>query len=229
MISRPQQEMFDKIANGKLTAKQKGDFYYRMSKVLQKKLDELEAISFLLDAIPHTYQNKINLMKPAMQAMDITEKLVKRLDPAYPSPIVKDSKGNECDIHEAPPDGEEWDFVGRRVIRYFNIDMKSYLPGISGACATIKTSYEPMDEEVAFLHRLTGHQRRIEAIREDSSHPHRDYSHKEFKDVILPALSKRGKNFSAKSVSIIGDYVRDTTLEETRREFTKTEEVLGIR
>jgi len=150
MISKPQQEMFDKIKADSLTAKQKGDFYYRMSKVLKNKLDELETISYLLDAIPLAYQDKIDLRIPAMHAMDITEKLVERLDPAYPSPIIKDSKGNECDIREAPPEGEEWNFVGRRVVRHFTVNMKSYLPGVADADATIKTSYEPAEEEVAF-------------------------------------------------------------------------------
>jgi hypothetical protein len=236
-LTKHQREMFEKInrdltnpSNGKeLSSKEKCDFYFRMSKILTKKLNELETISCLLDEVPLSYQNKINLMRPAMHAMDITEKLVKRLDPAYPSPIIKDSKGSECDVHEAPPDGEEWNFVGRRIIRYFNIDMKSYLPGVADACSIIKTSYEPTDEEVAFLHKLTGHQRKLEEIREESSHPHREYSHKEFKDVILPALRKRGKNFSARTISTVGDYVRDTTPDESYQQFTKTDECVGIR
>ena len=75
MISKPQQDMFDKIARGELTAKQKGDFYYRMSKVLQKKIDDLETITFLLDAIPLTYQDqdKIDTRKAAIYSMKIVD------------------------------------------------------------------------------------------------------------------------------------------------------------
>ena len=207
MISKPQQEMFDRIKEGKLTAKQKGDFYFRMSMILMKKLNELKTISYLLDAIPLSYQDKIDLMGPAMHAMDITENLVERLDPAYPSPIIRDRKGNECDIEEAPPDGEEWNFAGRRIIRYFNVNMKSYLPGVADTTATLKTSYEPSDDETAFLHRLTDHQLKIEDIRKESASDRRRYTHKELKENILPRLKNRGTNFEATVVSIVGDHV----------------------
>jgi hypothetical protein len=225
MLSKSQQVMFDKIKMKKLTSKQKGDFYYRMSKILSKKLDELEAISYLLDTIPLSYQDKIDLRVPAMRAMDITEKLVKRLDPAYPSPIIKDSRGIERDIRETPLAGEKWNMVGRRAVRHFTVNMKSYLPGVADADATIKTSYEPIAEEVAFLNRLTEHQLNLEKIREESARNHKRFSAKEFTVEILPRLKKQGNNFEAKVMCIVGDHIHDTTQEESAEQFDKTEEL----
>ncbi|MFZ2472773.1 MAG: hypothetical protein WAW52_12650 [Methanothrix sp.] len=235
-LTKRQMKMFEKINRDltsksdekELTSKEKCDFYCRMSKILTKKLDELEKISCLLDEVPLSYQNKIDLMGPAINAMDIIEKLVKRLDPAYPSPIIRDSKGNECDIREAPPEGEEWNFVGRRVVRHFTVDMKSYLPGVEDTDAVIETCYEPSSDEVAFLHRLTDHQWKLERIREESTHNHKRLAVEEFREVILPKLEKRGTNFKARVVCIVGDYECDTTQKESEEEFHKTEQSIGI-
>jgi hypothetical protein len=204
MISKPQQKMFDKIKAGSLTAKQKGDFYYRMSKVLKKRLDELETILYLLDEIPESYQSqdKMDLRKAAINAMDITDKLIERLDPAFISPIIKDRDGNECDYREHVEGARR---EGSRVIRHFNVDMKSYLPGITNGRATIKVSYEPTDEEIEFIRRINEHQYKIDEIRNNSERPHRLYSAKEFNDIVIPKLKARGTNFKYDTEFIIGD------------------------
>jgi len=196
--------MFDKIKAGSLTAKQKGDFYYRMSKVLKKRLDELETILYLLDEIPESYQSqdKMDLRKAAINAMDITDKLIERLDPAFISPIIKDRDGNECDYREHVEGARR---EGSRVIRHFNVDMKSYLPGITNGRATIKVSYEPTDEEIEFIRRINEHQYKIDEIRNNSERPHRLYSAKEFNDIVIPKLKARGTNFKYDTEFIIGD------------------------
>lgn len=196
--------MFDKIKDGKLTAKQKGDFYFRMSKILMKKLDELETISDLLNAIPLSYQDKIDLRKPAIHAMKITDKLIERLDPAFISPIIKDQNGKECDYREHSRGARR---VGSRIIRRYQVDMRSYLPGITEGNATIKVSYEPTKEEIELIHQVTEHQYNIDEIRNDSERPHRLYSSKEFNEIVIPRLKSRGLNFKYETECIVGNAI----------------------
>jgi hypothetical protein len=175
-----------------------------MSKVLKKRLDELETILYLLDEIPESYQSqdKMDLRKAAINAMDITDKLIERLDPAFNIPYYQDRDGNECDYREHVEGARR---EGSRVIRHFNVDMKSYLPGITNGRATIKVSYEPTDEEIEFIRRINEHQYKIDEIRNNSERPHRLYSAKEFNDIVIPKLKARGTNFKYDTEFIIGD------------------------
>lgn len=226
MISKPQRDMFDKIARGKLTAKQKGDFYYRMSKVLQKKIDDLETITFLLDAIPLTYQDqdKIDTRKAAIYSMKIVDKLIERLDPAFISPIIRDKDGNECDYRDHHEGARR---VGSRIIRHFTVDMKSYLPGITEGQATIKVSYEPTKEEIELINQITEHQCNIERIRDDSERPSRQYSSKEFLVSVKPKLERRGFNFKYEIESIVGNAEDGMPSErDSINQFIITDEVL---
>lgn len=106
--------------------------------------------------------------------------------------------------------------------------MNSYLPGVADTTATLKTSYEPSDDETAFLHRLTDHQLKIEDIRKESASDRRRYTHKEPKENILPRLKNRGTNFEATVMSIVGDHVCDTNPDESIDQFIKTEELVGL-
>lgn len=225
MISKPQQEMFDKIAAGESTAKQKGDFYYRMSKVLQKRLDELETILYLLDAIPLSYQDKIDVRKAAICSMKMVDILVERLDPAFISPIIKDKDGKECDYRDHHEGARH---VGSRIIRRFKVDMKSYLPGITEGMATIKVSYEPTKEEIELIHQIGEHQYNIERIRNESERPGRTYSSKEFLESLKPKLESRGFNFKYEIESIVGNAEDGMPTEkDSIDQFVKTDEVLG--
>jgi hypothetical protein len=225
MITGPQQEMIDKIAAGELTAKQKGDFYYRMSKVLQKKLDELETIYYLLDAIPLSYQDKIDIRKAAICSMKIVDKLVERLDPAFISPIIKDKDDKECDYRDHHEGSRR---VGSRIIRRFKVDMKSYLPGITQGQATIKVSYEPTKEEIELIYQIEEHQYNIERIRVDSERPTRLYSSKEFLEGAKPKLESRGLNFKYEIESIVGNAVDGMpSKEDSIEQFNKIEGALG--
>lgn len=119
--------------------------------------------------------------------MDITEWLVERLDPAFVSPIVKDNKR-----------------VGSRIIRRYKVDIKSYFQGLTDGTAIFKVSYEPLKEEIDFLDRLTCHQSKLDKIRHESETRSRIVANREFKDIILPKLKKRGKNFEAKAEYAVG-------------------------
>jgi len=200
MLTKPQQKMFDKIRKGELKPKKKGDFYYRMSKILAKRLDELETTSFLLGEIPESYQSpeKIDLIKAAIHAMKLTEELVERLEPAFVFPIIKDDDGNESDYQSPRKDNKHRQRVGSRIIRRYKVNVKSYLRGLTDETAMIRVSYEPSKEEIDFLNQLTDHQSRLDGIRVKSERNSQVFSYKEFNENILPHLKSRGKNFEVK-------------------------------
>ncbi|MGD0950915.1 MAG: hypothetical protein ABR985_00705 [Methanotrichaceae archaeon] len=180
MLTKSQQNKFDKIRKGELKPKKKGDFYYRMSKILAKRLDELETTSFLLSEIPESYQSpeKIDIIKAAIRAMKLTEELVERLEPAFVSPILKDDDGNESDYKSPRKDGKHRQRVGSRIIRRYKVNAKSYLRGLTDGTATFKVSYEPSKEEIDFLNRLTDHQSKLDGIRAKSERDSQVFSYK---------------------------------------------------
>jgi len=81
MLTDKQEKTFQKLKVGELNASERADFYYRLSGILKKDLGGLRDLSRLLDEIPEGNLKKINLMEAATAAMELTEKLVKKLDP----------------------------------------------------------------------------------------------------------------------------------------------------
>lgn len=87
MLTQNQKEAFKKIKekvsveDGGLNAKQKGDFYYRMSKILKDELEGLNDLVFLMNELPDSYLEKIDLNETAKSAMKLTEELIKKLNP----------------------------------------------------------------------------------------------------------------------------------------------------
>ncbi len=69
------------MKEGKLNSKQKADFYYRMSNILKDSLEGLEDIAFLLNEIPNSYLEKINLTAAASSAMKLAEKIIEKTNP----------------------------------------------------------------------------------------------------------------------------------------------------
>ena len=80
MITDAQEETLKKLEAGKLSPKQKADFYYRMSNILKNYLEGLNEAAYLLDAIPDSYLEKINLQGAAAKSMLLCEAMMKQLD-----------------------------------------------------------------------------------------------------------------------------------------------------
>jgi hypothetical protein len=167
MLSTTQRETFQKIKEGGgLTAKQKGDFYYRMSKILKDELEGLNDLVFLLNELPDSYmKNKIDFKKVAVDAMGLTEKLIDMLDP----PAIRE------DNHQAK--------------QRFRVDLASALPGFPSTIAIYKAFYSPSKEEIDFSHRLLCHTQRLKEILTGGQLP-KLYSVREF-DMILSDLRKK--------------------------------------
>jgi hypothetical protein len=81
MLTDKQEETLKKLKAGEITASEKADFYYRLSGILKKDLEKIKDLSRLLDEIPEGNLKKIDLMEATTAAMELTEKLVKKLDP----------------------------------------------------------------------------------------------------------------------------------------------------
>lgn len=220
--------MFDKIRKGELKPKKKGDFYYYMSKILAKSLDELETTSFLLSEIPKSYQSpeKFDVIKAAIRAMKLTEELVERLEPAFVSPIIKDDDGNEGDYQSPRKDGKHRQRVGSKIIRRYKVNAKSYLRGLTDGTAIIKVSYEPSKEEIDFLNRLNDHQSKLDGFRAKSERDSQVFSYKEFTKNILPQLERRGKNLEVKLEYAFGNPKDGISSIKTIEELKKIEEMV---
>jgi hypothetical protein len=204
MLTNIQKKTFQDLEDGKLTTKQKADFYYRLSGILKNDLEGLEDITHLLDELPPSYLEKIDYRKAALDAIDLLENLIQKLGPAPVS--AHDDKGI------------------RHVIRHYNVDLGSSLPGSKGATAHIKTSYEPSKEEIVFFNQLMGHIGRLEGAIAHNEHDPRVYTPDEFNQVVLPALKARGKNFQAETTSIVG--WENTDVKESSEQFYKSDEAI---
>lgn len=172
MLNPKQRETFQKIRDkvtvehGGLSAKQRGDFHYRMSKILKDELEGLNDLVFLLNELPDSYlENKVDLRKAAVDAMGLTEKLIDMLDP----PAIRE------DDHQAK--------------QRFRVDLASVLPGFPSTIAMYNTSYLPSEEEIDFSNRLLYHTQRLKEILTGGQLP-KLYSVREF-DMILSNLRKK--------------------------------------
>jgi hypothetical protein len=199
-----QKKAFQDLKDGKLTPKQKADFYYRLSGILKNDLEGFEDMTHLLDELPPSYLEKIDYRKAANAATGLLQKLIQKLGPSS--------------IAEPDENGV------RHVFRYFQVDLGSSLPGAKGATAHIKTVYEPTAEEIVFFNQLTGHIGQLEEEIADNEHDPRVYTPDEFNQVVLPALKARGKNFQATTESIVG--FGDIDVKEAAKQFYKSDEAI---
>lgn len=92
MLTDKQKETFQKLKDGKLTASERADFYYRLSGILKRDLEGLKDLSRLLDEIPEGNLKKINMMGAALTAMKLTEKLIQKLKPPHVQPKIVNNK-----------------------------------------------------------------------------------------------------------------------------------------
>jgi hypothetical protein len=81
MLTDIQEETLQRLKSGELTASEKADFFYRLSGILKKDIGKIKDLSRLLDEIPDSNLKKINLVEAATAAMELTKKLVEKLDP----------------------------------------------------------------------------------------------------------------------------------------------------
>ena len=188
MLTENQKEAFRKIKEkvkpeeGGLTAKQKGDFYFRMSKILKDDLEGLNGLTTLLNELPDSYLEKINLSKVTQFAMKLTEELVKKIGP---SPYAARDGEGKYHIH-----------------RFYRVDMTDKLLGLTQATASIEVIYEASEEEVQFFRRLTEHTSRLEAMYQENERPNEILTPEEMEKSVT--FATKGRPYKTMVMGLVG-------------------------
>ena len=168
--------------------KEKANFYYRKSLTLKRRFEELEDTCMLLDKLPESYLEKIDLQRAAIFAMDLIEKVVTLLE------LTK----------SYPDEGGV-----RRAHRRVRVEVDNPLPEIEGisTSAYISITYEPSQEEIAVCDRLTKHVDELTPIVKPQLYVpiFPTYSVKEFKKKLKKWKTK--KNFTTQGGTLNGSLV----------------------
>jgi hypothetical protein len=168
------------LKDGKLTPKQKADFYYKMAKILGKDLNRLKELPRLLKTMPDSYLGKINFRDAATAAMELTEILIEKSKPTHISQELLDGSIS--------------------AERFYTIKLGNSLPGLRNATINVGVTYKPTNEELRFNRRLYDHKTYTMPMIVD----HGKYSLKEFTENILPSIKSKDPNLKIKNRGVIG-------------------------
>jgi hypothetical protein len=156
MLTDNQRKTFQDIQEGKLNPKQKGDFYYRMSKILKEELEGLDDASRLLDELPESYLEKIDFEKIAVFATGLTEKLIEKRSPSQAIPAMLDLIESILLQLDPWPIGEHEEGGSWAFKIYGNT--ASECPTIEpGKCIIFSISRNASDDEIELHRRLKDH------------------------------------------------------------------------
>jgi len=180
MLTTTQKEAFRKIKekvraeDGGLGAKQRGDFYYRMSKILKDELEGLDDLVRLMNDIPESYLEKIDFQTAALAAMVLAEHLVEKIAPVK---IDSSAQGR----HHAT--------------RRYQINMgKISLPDLSNITATLRVDYDPDETEITLFDRLSQTLFSLNHLINEAAFVPRRYTAEEFNKIALPVIKSK-KNY----------------------------------
>lgn len=188
MLTDRQKETFKELKEGKLTAKQKADFYYRMSNILKDNLEGLEEMAFLLKEIPNNYLEKIDHITAATAAMKLTEKLVKMVEP---SPFAARDESGKYHIY-----------------RHFKVDLSNELQGLTQSVASVDVAYEPTEEEMRFFRLLMYHIVVLQEMYERNERPNEVFTLEELDKKIASIV--KGRPFTKNIVGMVGTPTEET-------------------
>jgi hypothetical protein len=120
------------LKENKLNPKQKADFYYKMSKILERELIRFEELSSLLEATPDNYLKNIDFKQRAIAAMALTQKLINKTEHA---PIKE-------------RDGIKY------ATKIFRVKSFSGLEELNNDIVELQNEYEPIEEDLVFEERM---------------------------------------------------------------------------
>ncbi len=189
MLTNAQKKKLAQIRKGELKDPQKkADFYYRVSKNMKATLTHsLKEIVELLDEMPEESLEKIDFYEAGINAIELVEKLVNRLEPA-----------------QACGDGDE-----RRVTRKFRVEVGNPLPGVAlvddgtPIITHVMVTYMPQDSEVELVKELKKLKDHIEGSMKYAADDFRNYTTEDF-DKIKKRLEKK-QNFEVRVRGIAAD------------------------
>jgi hypothetical protein len=170
------------LKDGKMSPKQKADFYFKMAKIVERELDRLAEITDLLDVIPNSYLKNIDFSKASMSVMKLTESLVEATDPSpYAS---RDADGKH------------------HIYRHYMVNLAGSVPMLGNATASVDVSYEATLDEVKFFSRLIDHIVLLEEMYRNNERPNKILSLQEMEKKIKFAV--KGRPYTARFVGLTG-------------------------
>jgi hypothetical protein len=172
MLTDKQKKTFQDLKNGNLTARRKADFYYRISNILKNGLEGLKELTVLLNELPPSYLEKIDLRVVGVYAMELTEKIVELLNPAE---IYLNNEGYQ------------------EIARYFKIDLSSTLPMLAGPETETVIRYAALEEDIKFFNQIKAHTKKLDEIIKASTHDPKHYSPDDFSKLAKKYLKTRDR------------------------------------
>lgn len=184
MLTRVQMRTFQDLKDGKLTPKQKADFYYRVSKILKNNLKSIKEMAIWLDELPDSYLEKIEFYAAATDSLVLLEKLLDHLE-LYPAVEL----------------GEK-----HRVLLQLKVEVDNPLPNVmlnegNKVVANVTLSYEPAESEIKLSEELRDLKARV-GSRLSTSTSHKIYTKEEFDSIVEKLKGK--KDFKAFMDNAIG-------------------------
>lgn len=182
MLTSAQRIRLDELKRGELTSQQKADFYYRVSKNIKKTLKySIKDTVELLDEIPEPYLAKIDFYEVAINALNLIEKLIIRLEPAKRA--------------------------GDVVIRNFRVEVDNPLPGVvlcedGPSIAHVTVTYKPNDSEIELLTKLIKVKEHIEGSMALYENNIPNYTKEEFNKVMKKLESKQNLDVRMRSIIV---------------------------
>ena len=159
MLTDTQKKTFNDLKDGKLSPKQKADFYFRMSNILKEKLEEVKDAIYLLNEIPDSYLEKIDLAEAATGAMKLSEAILKKraLPQVRPTHLMTNIQAVKSydlgpDNLKLPPyEGKEMalSIVGLSVISDLTEDESKMINHVLEHINSLKATLTPTREKVS--------------------------------------------------------------------------------
>lgn len=175
------EEKLQKLKDGTLKGKQKADFYFKMTKILEREFNRFDELSSLLEVIPDSYLTEIDFQEATLSALALTDKLIDRVGPA---PFSYKQEG--------PPEP--------KVTREFNIT--DSFPGLEDILV-IRLEYEPRKDEMMVFNRLVGYLNIWANKTKKANNYPQMYTMDEFNNAVLPWIRKKAKDGKFKIVSTV--------------------------
>lgn len=160
MLTDTQSKGFKDVKEaGKLSPKQKADFYFRMSKILKEQLEKIRDAVYLLNEIPDSYLEKIDFAEAAIDAMQLSETVLKKMQLPTVQPTfnktkiqaVKSFDLGEDNLKLPPYEGKEMavSIIGLSVICDLTEDENKIINQVLEHIRTLRDTLTPTREKVS--------------------------------------------------------------------------------
>lgn len=156
MLTDTQKKTFKDLNDGKkLSPKQKADFYYRMSNILKDKLEDTKYAMYLLNVLPDSYLEKIDLSDAATSSMQLSETILKKMSLPQVQPNFQMTELNAVKSYDLgpdnfkPPEGMPFTVYGCSIFRDLDKNEAKTIAEILRHIRALKDALTPKRETVS--------------------------------------------------------------------------------